>query len=110
MNVLFSVQFFIYWGLALAALGLQVFALVDAGRHRADAFPASGNQTKQLWLLILGIAAAIGLVSLPNFILRPVGILNIAAVIAACVYLAKVRPAVRAITGGGSAGGYSGSW
>ncbi len=109
MGVLGSVQFFIYWGLSLAALGMQVFALADAGRHRADAFPASGNQTKQLWLIILGIAVAVGVVSLPNF-LGPINILNLAAIVAAGVYLAKVRPAVRAITGGGSAGGYSGSW
>ena len=109
MGVLGSVQFFIYWGLSLAALGMQVFALVDAGRHRADAFPATGNQTKQMWLVILGVAVAAGLVSLPNF-LGPINLLNIAAIVAAGVYLARVRPAVRAITGGGSAGGYSGSW
>lgn len=109
MSVLGSVQFFIYWGLSLAALGLQVFCLVDALRHRADAFPATGNQTKQIWLVILGIAVAVGVVSLPNF-LGPINILNLAAVVAAGVYLARVRPAVRAITGGGSTGGYGGNW
>ncbi len=110
MIFLGTLQVLIYWALALAALGMQTFCLVDALRHRADAFPASGNQTKQIWMIILGVAVAVGLVSLPNFFLGPINILNLAAVVAAGVYLARVRPAVRAISGGGSTGGYGGTW
>jgi len=82
--------------LGLIALGMQVFALVDAIRRRQDAFPAAGKQTKTIWLAILGVATAIGFISL----FAPLNLFNLIAVVAAGVYLADVRPAVRDISGG----------
>ncbi|GAB4071056.1 hypothetical protein GCM10028777_38060 [Angustibacter speluncae] len=104
-----EVQLVIYWGFALAFLALQVFALVDAGRHRADAYPATSNQSKRFWLIVLGVAVLAGVLSLPviggvGIFLGPFNILNIVAVVAAGIYLARVRPAVRAITGRSSGG------
>lgn len=114
MQTLGSAQFIVYVILAVLALGLQLFALVDAARHRADLFPATGNQTKALWLVITAVATAIGFLSLPFGlrVLNPLGFLNIIAVVAAAVYLTKVRPKIHQITGrgGGSSGGYSGGW
>jgi 4-amino-4-deoxy-L-arabinose transferase-like glycosyltransferase len=94
--------------LTVLAFGLEVFALADAMRTRADAFYVAGKQTKNRWLLILGVATALGFVSLPLFgggRLDPFGLLPIVAVVAAGVYLADVRPAVRQIRGGGGGGG-----
>jgi len=91
--------------LGLAALALQGFALIDAIRMRPDAFPAAGKQTKMIWLAILGVATAIGFVS----VFGPLNIFNLIGVVAAGVYLADVRPAVRGIAGGGGSGPY-GRW
>ena len=46
-----SVQGVVVLVLGLAALGAEVFALLDAARHRRDAFLAAGKRTKNFWLL-----------------------------------------------------------
>jgi hypothetical protein len=90
--------------LGVAAFALQLFAFVDAARHRADAYTATGNQTKPIWLLITGVAAAIGFVSL----LSPLNIFNLLAIVGAAVYLTRVRPQIHQITGRGGSSGASG--
>ena len=104
MELLFTAQAGALWILGLAALALQAYALTDASRQRADAYPATGNQTKPIWLAITGVAVLIGFVSLLS---GPLSIFNLMAIVAAGVYLTRVRPAIRAITG---RGGSSGSW
>jgi hypothetical protein len=105
---LFAAQNVVLLLLSLAAFALQVFALVDAARHRPDAYAAAGKLTKNKWLIILGVATAVGFVSLAS---SPLGFLNIIAVVAAIVYLVDVRPALQAVTGrGGSSGGPYGGW
>lgn len=90
------------WVLGLAALALQAYALADAVRQRADAFPATGNQTKPIWLGITGVAVLIGFISITN----PINIFSLIAIVAAGVYLTRVRPAIRAITGRGGSSGW----
>lgn len=58
-----SVQGVVVMVLGLLALGAEVFALVDALRHRPDAFIAAGKRTKNFWLLVLGVATAVGFVT-----------------------------------------------
>jgi hypothetical protein len=100
-------------GVVFSALGVlaflaQLVALVDALRHRADAFLAAGKMTKQRWLIILGVAAAIGFVSLGRGALN---FLNVIAFVAAAVYLVDVKPALRQVSGGGRGSrGVSGPW
>jgi hypothetical protein len=95
-----------FWALAVAALIVEVWAFVDAVRRPTAAFPAAGKQTKPLWLIILGVAGAIGLYSAASTrsgIGVVVSILPVAAFIAAAIYLTDVRPKVREIgRGGGS--------
>ncbi len=95
-----------FWALAVAALIVEVWAFVDAVRRPKAAFPAAGKQTKPLWLIILGVAAAIGLYSAASTGSSGVGIvvsiLPVAAFIAAAIYLTDVRPKVREIGPGGS--------
>jgi predicted membrane metal-binding protein len=93
-----------FWALAVAALIVEVWAFVDAVRRPTAAFPAAGKQTKPLWLIILGVAAAIGLYSATGAagIGVVVSILPVAAFIAAAIYLTDVRPKVREIGRGGS--------
>lgn len=82
--------------LTIGGLGLMIFALVDALRMNKQAFPAAGKLTKNIWLLILGVAVAANVV-----ILNILTIFGIAGVIAAAVYVLDVRPAVKQVGGGG---------
>jgi hypothetical protein len=82
--------------IGVLALGMDAYALVDAIRQRTDAFPAAGKLTKPLWMAILAVATAIGF--------------DLIAFVAAAVYLVDVRPAIKAISGGGSGSGPYGGW
>jgi hypothetical protein len=93
-----SMQFTVLWLLGLAALGTEVFALIDAIRHPSAAYPAADKRTKPLWVGVLAVSAAVGFVMLNSVLSLP----GIAAFVAAAVYLADVRPALRQITGRGA--------
>ena len=106
-GILSNAQGFVFIVLGVLAFGAQLVALFDAFRHRPDAFIAAGKMTKQRWLIILGIAAAIGFVSL----LSPLNFLNVIAFVAAAVYLVDVKPALRQVSGRGHGPrGASGPW
>jgi hypothetical protein len=81
--------------LTLGSLALMVYALVDAIRVRTEAFPLAGKLTKNIWLLILGVAVALNLVAF-----NALSIFNLLGVVAAAVYVVDVRPAVRQVGGG----------
>jgi Protein of unknown function (DUF2516) len=99
-----GVQYYVLFLLMLAAFITQVFALIDALRHRPDAYIAAGKQTKQRWTIILGVATAIGFICLGPWLFQLL-FLNIFAFVAAAVYLVDVRPALRAVSGRGGSGG-----
>ncbi|MBK7272084.1 MAG: DUF2516 family protein [Actinomycetales bacterium] len=100
-----SVQGVVVLVLGLAALGAEVFALLDALRHRPDAFVAAGKRTKNFWLLVLGVATAVGFVS------NVLSMFGVIAFVAAAVYLADVRPALKQVSGrGGGRQGPYGPW
>jgi hypothetical protein len=104
----------LYWFfelLALAAFVAEVWAFVDALRRPAPAFVAAGKQTKPLWLIILGVASVIGLYTCTvSRGFSAVGILSIAAFVAAAIYLTDVRPKVSGSRGGGTSSGPYGPW
>lgn len=108
MFALNSAQAVVFLVLGLAAFVVQVYALVDAIRHRPDAYVAASKMTKQRWVVILGVAVAIGFISFNG---NALGMLNLIAFVAAAVYLVDVRPALRQVQGrgGGSSGPY-GPW
>src|SRR5579875_3267926 len=81
--------------LGVALFAMQLFALVDCVRQRSDAFTAAGKLSKPIWLAITGVASLIGFL----MILSPISIFEIAAVVAAGVYLADVRPALQQVIG-----------
>jgi hypothetical protein len=97
-----NAQSLVVSALWLAAVAVEVFALVDAARHRPDAYPAAGKRTKVFWVAILAVATLVGFVS------SPLGMLGILAFVGAAVYLADVRPALRQVTGRGGRGGGGG--
>ena len=93
-----TLQGLVLFVLGVLGLACEVFALVDALRHRPDAFTAAGKLTKQKWTIILAVATALGFV---NFISNPLGFLAIIAFVAAAVYLVDVRPALQRVSGRG---------
>ena len=95
--------------LAVAALAFKGFAFIDALRRPAQAFIAASKQTKPLWLVITGVATAIGL-GTAAYGSAPIGILAVAAFVAAAIYLTDVRPKVREFRGGSSSSGPYGPW
>ena len=88
--------------LSAAMLVLAVVALVMALMAREDAYRAADKQKKSFWLIILGIVVAVNL--WPIFIF-----LQIAGLIATIVFFVDVRPALKAVTGGGRRRGGSSS-
>ena len=76
--------------LQIAALVTAVYAFVHAALQRRDAYTAAEKLTKPVWLVILGVAAA----------LTFIGVFGIAiAAAAAGVYLVDVRPKLLEIQG-----------
>src|SRR6476469_1870948 len=105
----------IYFLLALVALGLEVWAFFDCLRHKANVFEAVSKRTKTFWLALTGGALAVGVLSLVSQLggggIGTLGLFGLAAVTAASVYLADVRPAVKdAGRGGNRSTGPYGSW
>ena len=103
---------YFFEALALAAFAAEAFAFADAVRRPARAFLAAGKQTKPLWLVILGVAAVVGL-GYAAYVRSAsvIQILPIAAFVAAAIYLTDVRPKVRQIgNGGSSSSGPYGPW
>ncbi|QYJ03971.1 DUF2516 family protein [Nocardioides panacisoli] len=69
-------------------LVVKIFAFSSALMYSAESYEAAGKLTKTTWCAILGIAVV------AQFLLGGLLIINLAATIAALVYLADVRPAL----------------
>ncbi len=102
MDLLGSFQNVVNLALGLAALIAAGFSFIDAVRRPKEAFSYAGKRSKTFWLAVLGIALAVVFVLAFN----PLNFLVLLSVVAAGVYLADVRPAVKQYrSGGGSARG-----
>ncbi|HET7302953.1 MAG TPA: DUF2516 family protein [Segeticoccus sp.] len=95
--------------LAAAAAGMQLFALIDAVRHRPDAYVAAGKRTKTFWVAIVAVCFAVGLLILLSGS-SPLNLFEIAAVVGAAVYLADVRPALQRVSGRGGSSSHQGPY
>lgn len=100
MQLYYGFQSIVLLVLGVAALGIEAFAFVDALRHPDRAYVAAGKRTRTFWLVVTGVALAIGFVSVFN----PLSLFGLLAVVGAAVYLADVRPALRQIRGMGGSG------
>ena len=102
---------YFFLALGLAAFVVEAWAFIDAITRPGQAFVAAGKQTKPLWLIILGVAAVIGLAGVA-YRMGPTSILTVAAFVAAAIYLADVRPKVRSFpkNRSGSSSGPYGPW
>ena len=84
-----------YW----AGIALGVVAFIDAATRRSDAFLAVGRLSKPAWLGILG-GGTLAQVVYPVLSAGLLGILGLAGIVAAIVYLVDVRTKVIEITRG----------
>jgi hypothetical protein len=91
-----------------AALVVEVWAFVDVLRRPAGAFLAVGKQTRQIWLLISGVAMVLGFVFW--WLGGITSMLAVAAFVAAAIYHVDVKPKVKEIRGGGTSRGPYGPW
>ncbi|MCC3267462.1 DUF2516 family protein [Arthrobacter gengyunqii] len=96
----------LYQVLGLATLIIALWAFSDALRRKPQMFEAADKRTKGFWLGMTGASTAVGVFSS----LTPGALLpfTLAALVAASVYLADVKPSVSG-SGRGSSGPY-GRW
>lgn len=88
----------LYRGLAIAGLGLALWALVDALRHPGEAYLREGKRSKGFWG---GLNAGAALFCFFGVMGGGAGLFQLVAACVAAVYLADVRPALSG-KGGGS--------
>jgi hypothetical protein len=91
----------------LVLLVFAVVALVIAVSAREDAYRAADKKTKKFWLGILGAAVLVNVLGQVIGLGPLYQILQIAGLVATIVFMVDVRPAVRAVSGGGRRGGSS---
>lgn len=96
-----ALQGWVSLALGVTLLAMEVWALLDCATTRTDAFPAADKRTKGVWLGVTGVAVLLGFLTFTN----PLSLFGLLAVVGAGIYLADVRPAVRAVRGGGSGSG-----
>lgn len=77
----------------LAMVCVKAFAFFNALLYRPEVYEAAAKLTKVGWCLILGVGLAAQLV-----LRSPLGLINLVFLVAAFVYLADVRPALRELT------------
>lgn len=96
-----AIQTWIFAVLALALFAVEVWALVNALRFRADAYVAAGKHTKGFWGALTGLAVLLGFLSLPY----PLGsgspslLFMLGGIIIAGIFLADVLPALKRVMG-----------
>ncbi len=91
MNV-FAVEGTIWFVIFLVLLVVKAVAFVSSLVYPPQAYDATGKLTKPAWSVILGL----GLVA--QLLVGGLGIINLVFTVAAFVYLADVRPALREVT------------
>ena len=89
----------VYLVISYACIAMGLWALIDAATRRADAFPAVDRQTKPIWLALLG-AGLVAQWAFPALGGSLLGVLGMAGIVAAIVYLVDVRKRLVEITRG----------
>lgn len=93
-EVVSAIELWASLAVAVLALGVDVWALIDALTRRSDAFPAVNRLSKVVWLIILGVATlvAAALLTLGSVFL------SLIALAAGLVYLLDTRTKIKEVT------------
>ena len=94
MNV-FEVESLFSLVVEVILLGVKIYAFVNCLMFSKEAYVAANKLTKPAWGIILGLGLVIQVVMAGS---SPINLINLAFTIAAFVYLADVRPALRSLT------------
>ncbi|KRF21174.1 hypothetical protein ASG90_01860 [Nocardioides sp. Soil797] len=92
---IFLIESYVVLAATFIALGVKVFAFVNALLWPAEAYSAANKLSKPAWLAILGVALAAQVILIQS---SPLMFLHLIGSVAAIVYLVDVRPAVAALT------------
>ncbi len=87
MNII-AVEGYLMLAVMFVLLVVKIFAFSSAVMYSAESYEAAGKLSKTAWCSILGVAVVLQVVPI-NLML-----VNLAATVAALVYLADVRPAL----------------
>ena len=98
-----DVEYYFTIVVTLTLLVIELFALLNCIKQRADAFPVVGSLSKNAWFGIL-LASVLVTAICGLWLQQTVSIFAFAAITAAAIYLLDVRPALRDATNG------SGGW
>lgn len=91
--MLTTITAFVGFAATLGFVVVKAYALISALSFSEQAYAASAKLTKVAWCAILGLALAAQLV-----LRSPIQLLNLVGLVAALVFLADVRPALRDVT------------
>lgn len=86
-------EHWLFQAMALVAVGVEIWAFVDVLRRGPAEFLRAGQRDRSFWLLLTGIALAVGAMGL--LMGAGLGMFSIAAVCVAAVYLAGPRGELR---------------
>ncbi|MCL2541976.1 MAG: DUF2516 family protein [Nocardioidaceae bacterium] len=86
--LVFDIEAWINLVVVFVLLALKIYAFVTALVYSSESYLAADKLNKATWCIVLGLAVVLQIVPLP------LSLINLAATIAACVYLADVRPAL----------------
>ncbi len=93
LNV-FEVENLVSLAVAVALLGVKLFAFVNCLIWSSESYPAANKLTKPAWGAILGLGLVLHILFVQS---SPINLLNLVFTIAAFVYLADVRPALASL-------------
>ncbi len=95
MQLFYGFQSLVLTALGVAAFACELFAFVDALRHPEASYLAASKRTRTFWLIVTGVGLLLGFVTVQN----PLSLFGLLGFVAAAVYLADVRPALRQVRG-----------
>lgn len=98
MQVLGNIQMGIMMLIQVGVFALTTIAFIDSLRFSDEAYKAIDRHSKALWCIILGVAAALAFVNLPiTGGTGGLGLLGIASIVAAGIYLGDMAKKLRAV-------------
>lgn len=92
LDIVLDIEKWVTMAIWVVLAAVKVFALADALFRKDAYYAAADKQNKAFWLVLLVLAVVID--ALPP-LFDPIGLLPIIGTVAALVYLADVRPALR---------------
>ncbi|GAA3729153.1 DUF2516 family protein [Streptomyces tremellae] len=92
---------FVLFLISVFLLVFGIVALVIAATTREDAYRATDKKTKKFWVAILAAVVAVNVLPIAGFPLPLSTMFQIAGLVGTIVFMVDVRPAVRAVSGGG---------